>query len=301
MHIRMRHTDQTFDWNRMRAFVVTADTGSLSAAARALNLTQPTLGRQVAALENELGITLFERVGRALQITEAGANLLPHARQMSEAASRLSLIASGHSQEISGTVRITASDVFSVHLLPDIMLELRQRAPNLHVDLIATNDIADLLRREADIAIRHVRPEQPDLFARLIAEAKGNFYAARSYLDQRGTPTSKEDLKHHDFVSFGDTKRMAEYLDNIGIHTSTDNYVAGSENGLVAWELARKGFGIAPMSDHVGNAFPDMVHVLPDIQPIRFPVWLVTHREVHTSKRIRLVFDLLAEKLKVLS
>lgn len=297
MRIRMDHDHGTFDWNRMRAFVVTAEKGSLSAAARALNLTQPTLGRQVAALEDELGITLFERVGRALEITEAGENLLPHARHMAEAATRLSVIATGQSQTITGTVRITASDIFSTYLLPDILIELRRRAPNLHIDLVATNDMADLLRREADIAIRHVRPEQPDLFARLITEAHGNLYAARSYLAQRGTPTCLADLRHHDFIGFGDVQRMIDHLANINIITNPENYIVGSENGLVAWELARKGLGIAPMSEHVGIACPDMIHVLPDMDPITFPVWLVTHRELHTSKRIRLVYDLLAEKL----
>ncbi|MEC8575261.1 MAG: LysR family transcriptional regulator, partial [Pseudomonadota bacterium] len=212
------------DWNHIRAFLATADSGSLSAAARKLGLTQPTLSRQVAALETELGLLLFERVGRSLELTQAGRELLDHSRTMGQAAEALSLSATGQAQSIDGTIRITASDMMSAYVLPEVLQQLQRRAPRLTIDVVATNDIRDLMRREADIAIRHVRPDQPDLIARLVQEASGHFYASRSYLDKRGRPACYSDLADHDFVSFGDTDRMIEYLVPMGIPVTADQF-----------------------------------------------------------------------------
>ncbi|WP_170359997.1 LysR family transcriptional regulator [Ruegeria arenilitoris] len=284
-----------FDWNHIRAFLATAETGSLSAAARRLDQTQPTLSRQIAALESDLGVMLFERVGRSLQITTAGIELLEHTRTMGAAADRIALAASGQAQSIEGQVRITASDVMSAYILPDLLRQIRAQAPKLRIDVIAANDIRDLMRREADIAIRHVRPDQPDLIAKLVQEADGHFYAATAYLNRAGRPKSLSDLSRHEFISFGDTAQMIAYFEPIGLHLTEENFRLGSQNGIVSWEFARQGFGIAPMSEPVGDATPGMERVLPDMEPLRFPIWLTTHRELHTSRRIRLVFDLLAD------
>lgn len=283
-----------FDWNHIRAFLTTAETGSLSAAARMLGQTQPTLSRQIAALEEDLGVMLFERVGRSLQITSAGIELLDHTRTMGAAANRIALTASGQAQSIEGKVTITASEVMSAYILPDLLRELRTQAPRLCIDVIASNDIRDLMRREADIAIRHVRPDQPDLIAKLVQEAAGHFYASTDYLNRAGRPKSLADLSRHEFISFGDTAQMIAYFKPIGLHLTDENFRLGSQNGVVAWEFARQGFGIAPMSEQVGDFTPRMERVLPNMEAIQFPIWLATHRELHTSRRIRLVFDLLA-------
>lgn len=287
----------SYDWNQARAFLATAEEGSLSAAARALGLTQPTVGRQVAALEDELGVLLFERAGRSLVLTQSGVELLEHVRAMADAATRVSLSASGQSQSIEGIVRITASDLMSAYLLPPVLKRLRTAAPRLEIDVVAANDVRDLLQREADIAIRHVRPEQPDLIAKRVRDDTAGFYAAQSYLDARGVPKLKAGLAHHDFVSFGDVQRMLGYLEPLNLGLTRDNFKLSSEAGMVAWEMARNGLGIAIMSDEIAGRFPDMKRVLPEIDPFTFPVWLTTHRELHTSRRIRLVFDLLDEVL----
>lgn len=281
----------------MRGFLATANHGSLSAGARALGLTQPTLSRQITALEAELGLMLFERVGRGLHLTQAGRDLLGHVRDMGAAADKVAVAAFGQSNSIEGHVRITASDIMSAFVLPRALSRLRSVAPGLSVEVVAANDIRDLMRREADIAVRHLRPEQPDLVARLIREAHGQLYASQSYIDTRGAPAGKDALRQHDFVSFGDTTQMIAYLKTIGIHLSPDNFCTGSGNGIVAWEMARAGLGIAPMDETIARQSPDMVQVLPDMDPIVFPVWLTTHREIHTSPRIRLVFDVLADHL----
>ena len=288
-----------FDWSHARAFLVTAETGTFSAAARQLKLTQPTLGRQVAALEQTLGVLLFERVGKTLELTEAGRDLLDHVRTMGDAADRIMLIAQGRSQGIDGQVRITASDMMSVHVLPPVLKLMRQRAPKLQIDVIAANDIRDLMRREADIAIRHVRPEQPELIARLVAEETAHFYASGSYITARGQPRTLEEMVDHDFISYGDAEEMLNHLRPHGFPLEVDNFPLASRNGVVAWELARQGLGIGIMSDRIAARFPDMERVLPDMDPLTFPVWLATHRELHTSRRIRLVFDMLADFLRI--
>ena len=281
----------------MRAFLATAETGSLSAAARHLRLTQPTLGRQVSALEQELGLALFERTGRALQLTDAGRDLLAEARKMAEAADRIALLARGRAQALEGTIRVTASDMMSAYILPDILLRLRGMAPRLRVDVIAANDIRDILKREADIAVRHVRPTEADLIARRISDSSASLYAAKSYVAARGAPDTLDDLWNHDVVSMGDDARMVEAMAERGLRINPANMRTGSNSGITTWELMRKGFGLFPMSDHIAAQFDDIVPVLSDVTDLSFPVWLVTHRELHTSRRIRLVFDLLADML----
>lgn len=281
----------------MRAFLATAETGSLSAAARHLGLTQPTLGRQVTALEDELGLILFQRTARSMRLTDAGHDLLADARAMGDAATRITLLAQSRAHSLDGTIRVTASDMMSAYVLPDIMLRLRGIAPRLRIDVLAANDIRDIVKREADIAIRHVRPDQPDLIARLVREATGHLYASKDYIAARGAPQTITDLEAHDFISFGDDARLIEALAAQGIIVPPQNMRSGSTSGITTWELVRRGFGLLPMSDDIAAQFPDVAQILPDHPAITFPIWLVTHRELHTSRRIRLVFDLIAEML----
>lgn len=287
----------SFDWSHVRAFLATAEEGSLSAAARVLRQTQPTIGRQIAALEQDLGVTLFERSGRSVALTDAGREMLGHAKSMREAAMHLSLVASGQSQSIEGTVRITASEVFCTHVMPSALLRLREVAPKLEVDLVSADDLRDLQMREADIAIRHVRPEQPELFARLVAETTAHLYAAPSYLAERGRPISVADLKGHDFITFGDTSRMIGFFAEQGVALSQDNFRMGSTSGSAAWAMVEQGLGLSLMADLVARRCPAVERVVSALEPVRFPIWLTTHRELHTSRRIRLVFDLLADFL----
>ncbi len=297
IRFRMNWQAISFDWNQTRAFLAVLETGSLSAAARELRQTQPTIGRQITALEAELGVTLFERAGRSLKVTQTGLDLAEHVRVMADAAGRVSMLASGQSQAVEGVVRITASDVFAAYLLPPIVAKLRVLAPKITLDIVATNDISDLVQREADIAVRHVRPDAPDLIARMVHDSKASFYAASSYLARRGKPKDIAALGAHDFVCFGDIPQSISYFAPLGIPVEPSNFRVVSANGLVAWEMVKQGFGISPMSVDVAAMTSGVEQVLPDMEPFFFPTWLVTHRELHTSRRIRLVFDLLAAEL----
>lgn len=285
----------SFDWNQARAFLATAEEGSLSAAARALGLTQPTLGRQVAALEDELGVTLFDRAGRALSLTPSGLDLLEHFRAMGEAAGRISLTASGRSQAVEGQVCITASDVMSAYHLPPALKRLRAIAPGIEVEVVASNDIRDLRRREADIAIRHVRPEQPELIARLVRTTSAHLYASTAYLDDLGRPRSPADLSDADFIGFDSSDRLISGLNDLGLSLTRTNFKLISANGVAGWEMVRQGLGIGVMMKETADLTPGIECVLPELDPIPVPIWLATHRELHTSRRIRLVFDVLAE------
>ncbi|WP_084863828.1 LysR family transcriptional regulator [Salibaculum halophilum] len=285
------------DWNRLRAFLATAEAGSLSGAAKVLGLTQPTLSRQVSALENQLSLLLFERVGRGLELTDAGRELLAHVREMGAAADRLTVSAIGQQSGISGRVSISASDILSHTLLPGVVAELRRRAPQLAIEVVATNQLSDLLRREADIAIRHVRPEQPNLVARRVREGHGLFYAASDYLARKGRPATPEAMAALDWVAFGDPALMCGHIRAMGVPVSPESFVVHSENGIVAWEMVCSGMGVCPMDASIAAQEPRVEPVLPEVLSVDFPVWLVTHREIHNSPRIRLVFDHLAEVL----
>lgn len=288
----------SFDWNQVRAFLITAEEGSFSAASRAFSQSQPTLSRQVAALEEQLGVTLFERLGRSLSLTQSGLELLEHVRIMGDAASRISLSASGQSQQIEGHVCITATDLVSQLLLPDALKKIRTEYPGIEIEIFASDDLSDLQRREADIAIRHARPKQPNLIAKLLYESTIHLYASTAYLDKFGHPESLADLKQADFVNFGRTDLLLSYLNESGLELTKDNFKIGSQNGVVAWEMVKQGFGIGTMVREIADKTPEVHCILPDFSPLSIPFWLVTHSELHTSRRIRIVFNILSETLK---
>jgi len=287
----------SFDWNQARAFLVTAEKGSFSAAAAALGLTQPTLGRQVAALERKLGVMLFERAGRFLELTSSGLELLEHVQAMGDAAGRISLTASGQSQAIAGKVSITASEFISIYRLPAIVAELRELAPEIEIEIVASDDVRDLMRREADIAIRHVRPEQPDLIAKQLRESTAHFYASTSYIEKYGRPESLTDVATAIFISPGRPDQFVQRLKEFGLSFEPQNIKIFSENGPVAWEMMKQGLGISIMTKDIADLTPNIECVFPDLPAIPVSTWLTTHRELHTSRRIRLVFDVLAKAL----
>lgn len=288
-----------FDWNRARAFLVTAEEGSFSAAARALGMAQPTLGRQVAALEEELGVTLFERVGTTLELTQAGLDLVEHVRAMGEAATRVSLTATGQSSSIVGNVCVTASEVISAYWLPPIVAKLRAKHPGIELELVVSNKPRDLHRREADIAIRNFPVHQPDLVARKIKDSGAYMYATPGYLERIGGISSAEDLQKAELFAFDRTELMIDHMGARGIKLERKQFPIVTENHLVQWELCKAGAGICFMMEEIGDREPKVRRVLPQ-KDVTVPVFLVCHRELRTSRRIRLVFDTIAEELAAL-
>jgi DNA-binding transcriptional LysR family regulator len=298
MHICMDWRSVKFDWNKARAFLVTAEEGSLSAAARALGMAQPTLGRQVDGLEQELGIVLFERVGRGLTLTPSGLELLEHVCAMGEAAGRVSLTALGQSQALAGTICISASETYAAVLLPPIIAKLRIIEPGIQVEIVVANHASDLRRREADIAIRNFRPTEPDLIAKKIGDADAVLYATPDYIARIGNPTKPYDLRRAEFVNMDHGGMMLKGLNTLGLGLTEANFPLLTESYLVMWELVRQGAAIGILDAYIGDADPIVRRVLPDLEPLVFPIWLVSHRELTTSRRIRKVYDFLAEELR---
>ena len=286
-----------FDWNKARAFLVTAEEGSLSAAARALGMTQPTLGRQVTAFEKEIGVVLFERAGQGLVLTPNGLDLLEHVRAMGNAANQVSLTANGQVQDIGGNVCISASEVYSAYILPPIIAKLRKVQPKIQIEVVASNEASDLRRREADIALRNFEPTQPDLITKKIKDVSGRFYATKKYLARVGFPGSTEDMQKLDYIGFENPNNLISYLNELGLSLSPENFPLITASYITHWELVKQDLGVGIMPEEIGDAEPMVQQVFPDFPSITFPIWLTTHRELRTSRRVRIVFDLLAEAL----
>ncbi|MEX1367900.1 MAG: LysR family transcriptional regulator [Nannocystaceae bacterium] len=286
-----------FDWNRARAFLVTAEEGSFSAAGRALGIAQPTIGRQVAALEQELDVLLFERVGHGLQLTPTGLDLLEHVRTMGEAAARVSLIAAGQSLSLEGSVCISASQITAIYTLPPIIAGLRAEHPGIEVEILATNSTSDLSRREADIAVRSFRPTEPQLVARKIKDSFARLYATPGYLATLGSPTTAEELSRGQFLGFDRSDALMKGLNALGLSLTADSFPIITDNQLVQWELTKRGAGVCIMMEEIGDAEPLVQRALAEFPPFPVPMWLTTHRELSTSRRLRVVFDWLLEGL----
>ncbi|MBX2803202.1 MAG: LysR family transcriptional regulator [Myxococcales bacterium] len=286
-----------FDWNRVRAFLVTAEQGSLSAAARALGLAQSTLSRQVEGLESELDIVLFDRVGRSLVLTPAGQQLVLHAQHMAEGAVGLSTAASGHAEAIEGWITISATEVFSAYVLPPILCRLRQAHPQIRVDVLAIDAAADVRRRQADLAIRTSRPAEPELVARRVGSASGNLYATPAYLDALGRPIDANALSRAALVGLDRSPRMVDRLRQLDLQIELDQLHAVSQSHLVGWQMVKAGLGIGVMTDQIAASDPTVERAWKDLPSVQVPLWLVTHRELRSSRRLRIVFDWMAEAL----
>lgn len=287
-----------FDWNRARAFLVTAEEGSLSAAARALGMAQPTLGRQVRAFEEEVGVLLFERIGNGLKLTSSGLELVEHVRAMGEAAGRVSLTASGQSQQVEGAVCITATEVAAAFVLPPIVAKLRKAEPGITVEVVATNNVSDLRRREADIAIRSGRPTDPDLIARMLRSDTACLYASESYLERIGNPQTSEDMLRAEYIGFDQQQQYIDGLNQLGLKVTSQHFPLICNNHIVQWQMVKQGMGVGVMISQVGDAESGVRLAAPWLPAFEIEVWLVAHRELNTSRRVRLVFDFLASELE---
>ena len=282
------------NWSHIRAFEKIAENGTLTAAAKALGLSQPTLSRQLRALEADLGIALFETTGTGLMMTDAAKDLLVHARAMADSANKFALIATGRNANLEGTVSLTATEQVAVRYVPQIIEQLDHVAPKISIQILVSDEVQDLQRREADIAIRHVRPEQGDLIARLVCEHRAFAYASQSYIDRYGMPKFGQPLTGHRFLAYGNHDRVQTYLAQAGVEVKDENFHHDSSDGFASWELVKRGFAIGIADEALAMNTPGMVQVLTGMQPLPIPFWLVSHRELQTSPKIRLVFDTMA-------
>jgi DNA-binding transcriptional LysR family regulator len=283
-------------WELYRSFLAVVREGSLSGAARATRLTQPTIGRHVDALEAALGAPLFTRSQSGLRPTPVAAALVPHVEAMASAAGALRRAASGEALGERGAVRVTAPEIMGVEVLPPALASFREAHPAIDVELVLSNRTADLARREADLAVRTVKPTQATLIARKIGVARIRAHAHPRYLQAHGTPRSIEALRSHPVVGF-DTAASVRTLPDAPIEITRDLFAFRCDSDVGQYAALKAGFGIGFCQVGMGRR-DGLTPVLGDVLGFELGVWLVMHRDTKGSRRVRLLFEHLAAFLK---
>jgi DNA-binding transcriptional LysR family regulator len=288
---------ETPDWSLYRTFLAVMRDRTLSAAARTLGTTQPTVGRQIEALETALGTALFSRAPSGLTPNQAAHDLLPHAEAMAEAAAALERAASGEAGEGRGVVRIAASEYVGCEVLPPILAAFRFSHPRIELELALSSRIADLLRRDADIAVRMLRPTQQNLVARKIGTMRLGLYAHRRYVERFGLPRNMEELHRHGTIGFD--RDPHAFRSVTGAKEALPRTFFNFRCDSTAAQLAamRAGLGIAGCQVPAARREPDLVPVLEGRFGFKLDMWLVMHRDARSTRRIRLLFDHLAAGL----
>lgn len=283
-------------WELYRSFLAVVRERSLSRAARSLSLTQPTLGRHVDALEQALGVTLFTRSPAGLEPTAVSAALIPHAEVMANAAAALQRSASGEAEAERGSVRVTASEIVGSEVLPAYLATFREAHPRISVELVLSNRSQDLLRREADIAVRMIEPTQKALVARKIGVVQLGLHAHPRYLKLNGAPRDVTALREHPLIGF-DKAASVRRLPELGFPLTRDAFALRCDSDIGQYAAIRAGFGIGFCQRGLARR-DGLVPVLRETITFELGMWLVMHKDLKTSKRVRLMFDHLANELR---
>ncbi|WP_428241097.1 LysR family transcriptional regulator [Gynuella sp.] len=286
------------NWELYRSFLGVLQEGSLSAAARALGSTQPTIGRHVETLEKTLKLTLFIRSQGGLLPTDSALALKPHAEAMASTAAALARAAASQNLGVSGVVRITASEVVGVEVLPPIIATLRNRHPTLQIELMLSNRIQDLLHREADIAVRMIRPQQTQLIARQVGRIALGMYASRDYLDRHGMPTTFDDLNHHTLIGFDQPTAFIRAAAKTIPQLTREHFALRTDSDLAQLALIRSGAGIGICQTPLAMADADLLAVLPGQIPLTLETWITMHENLRQNPSCRAVFDALVSGLQ---
>ncbi|WP_413727321.1 LysR family transcriptional regulator [Sodalis sp. RH19] len=280
----------TIGWEYYRTFLAVLTEGSLSGAARALGITQPTAGRHIAAMESSFGQPLFIRSRNGLSPTEGAIALRGYAETMRDTAAALERAATGRGREIAGTVRISASEVIGTEVLPPMLAQLKQSHPLLRLELVTTNRVQDLLRREADIAVRMTPPKQESLIARRVGDVKLGLYAHRDYLRRHGVPSAPADLTRHALIGFDEeTPYLRAASRQLPVWTR-DAFTFRADSDLAQLALIRAGCGIGICQTALAG---DLVRVLPQQYGFILPTWIIVHEDLRASPRCKATFDAL--------
>lgn len=292
---------RNLDWSLVQVFLAVAETGSLSAAARKTGQSQPTVGRQIKAIESALGLPLFIRQSRGLILNETGARLLTHAQKMHAAAAQIALEAAGQSRSLEGEVRITAPVLISHHYLPNILADIHAAEPNIELILLPNDASENLLFREADIAIRMYQPSQGDIIAKKLGAFSMGLFAHRNYLEKRGIPQNLQDFTDHDFVGFDQNTLIIEGMKSLGIQADQKTFKIRCDQQAIFWELVRAGCGIGATQTRLALQDPYIIQVLPQARIEPLPVWLAAPNALRNTPRIRIVYDMLANAIRKLT
>jgi len=284
-------------WELYRTFLSVLDEGSLSGAARALGIAQPTVGRHVAALEKSLKIALFTRSQVGLMPTDAARSLRHYAESMQSTAAALERAAASQGSDVRGTVRVTASDVIGVEVLPPIIAALREAHPNLVLELVLTDRVQDLLRRESDIAVRMARPRQSQLVARRVGSIELGLHAHRHYLSRRGTPSNLAELAHHALIGFDQTTAFIRSAGKSFSRWRREAFALRTDSNLAQLALIRAGAGIGVCQAAIARRDDSLVRLLPRQFSMPLETWITMHEDLRNSPRCRVTFDALVQGL----
>lgn len=283
-------------WDLYRSLLAVLRNGSLSAAARSIGLTQPTLGRHIDSLEQALGVPLFTRSQHGLKATDAALELRPYAESLEATAAALLRTASGRGGS-GGTVRITASDVIGAEVLPPILAGLRDAHPELVVELALSSRNQDLLHREADIAVRMVRPTQQSLVVRHVGDIGLGLYAHRSYIERHGMPASPAELSHHAVIGFDQENAFTRSVRARGFAFDRRMFALRTDNDLAQLAALRAGFGVGVCQVGLARQNPDLLPVLPAAFSFKLEIWIAMHADLRSSPRCRIASETLAKGL----
>ncbi|NIJ42532.1 DNA-binding transcriptional LysR family regulator [Parvibaculum indicum] len=282
-------------WEFYRSFLAVMREGSLSGAARLLGLTQPTVGRHIDALEDELGVSLFTRSQNGLSPTDSALSLMPHAEAMASAADALRRAATGAADEDRGTVRLTASEIIGTEVLPPMLTSFREKHPMIAVEMVISNRNTDLLRREADIAIRMAQPTQSALVARKVGTVHLGFHAHPAYIEKHGLPSTMEELSEHPVIGY-DRNASIRRLDQVSVELTRDFFTYRCDSDVAQYGMLKAGFGIGVCQYPLGKR-DGLVSFMPEAFDFPLDIWIVMHEDLRGNRRMRLMFDHLAETL----
>jgi DNA-binding transcriptional LysR family regulator len=283
------------DWSTLRDFLAVAKTGSLSRAAQQLKVSQPTLSRRIAALEEQLGTRLFVRTPRGLLLTDEGEGVLEGARRVEHEALAIERKADASQQSLTGSVRISLTEGLGTVWLPQKLASFHDRHPGLCVELLVENRAVDLVRREADIAVRMFRPNQPDLIAKHVGDVVMGLYAAKSYLKKHGRPQHTDDLKDHTLVGFDESLGRNPAVQKFESLFLPEKIVHRSSSFMGQLAGTRAGIGLGVHDCFMADAVPELERLMPRYFHHTLQAWLVTHPDVRRSARIRAVYDFISD------
>jgi len=289
---------KNLDWNLLRSFIYVVQEGSLSGAARALNSTQPTIGRHIETLEAELNLALFVRSREGLIPTEEALNLLPEAQSMAGAYRAFVRKASVDKQESIGTIRLAVSEIMGIEVLPDMLVKFHSLHPYIRIELSISNNVDNLLRRDADLAIRMTQPHQDALIAKKIGNSQVGLFGHKEYLEIHGTPTCFEELKHHPLIGPDEDPLFLTTLKSYGLKLTRNDLTFRMDNQIAQLSLLRKGLGIGAMQLQLAKKDSNLQQVLADEITIPLPIWVVMHEDLRVDIKVRLVFDFLIAQLQ---
>ncbi|MHB2138994.1 LysR family transcriptional regulator [Pseudomonas monsensis] len=290
--------ENNISWELYRSYLSVLQEGSLSGAARALGVAQPTVGRHIDTLEQQLGVSLFTRSQQGLLATEAAQALKPFAQSMQANAAALLRAAEAQGSGVRGTVRISASEVVGAEVLPPVIAGLQGQYPELNVELVLTNRVQDLLHREADIAVRMVAPEQGSLIARRIGDIELGLHAHRRYLDARGTPQTLEQLTEHALIGFDQETPFLRSARHWLPQWRREHFTLRTDSDLAQLAMIRAGVGIGVCQVRVAQRDPALVRVLAHPFKPRLTSWLTMHEDLRNSPRCKVTFEALLSGLE---